>query len=135
MDEKDVVRKALLTQLDAGKLITPKHDETSLGTPVNKPRTVVTQPDNNIRETLQKDQFKMFKYENNNPAHSKDLYQLVPYDSSIVPASGVPAFSKDPTYACDSWVAVSGHNQSWHMFGDNDANLKNNPNLKFLGPI
>jgi hypothetical protein len=63
-------------------------------------------------------------FTNNNRRHSPHYCELVPHDVSIVPGSGVPRMSTTPTTACNRFVAVSGDEQGWHLFGENSATIQ-----------
>jgi len=133
MGEKEDVIKALLDAQKSGKLIKPKHDVNSLGTPYPGYRSVVDEAF--IQDQLEAGNYAVYKYENTNPTQSDYLYQIKPIDPMVVPASGVPPESGYPTHPLDSWVAVSGMSQGWHLYGDDESNLKSKENLNYLGEL
>ena len=123
-------KKAFQTELNMafndGTLMTPKHDPYKLSTVFKKFRTVLSyELADNLGDFILSGDFDVNQYENKDPQHSLDYFEIVPTTPSFfVPASGVAAYSPFPTTTCDRLVAVSGHELGWHLFGEDEGIIR-----------
>ncbi len=116
---RDGVKQLLLDAAANGTLLTTKHDPSSVGTAYPGYRSVTVGSSSGVVEFLQGDQYVMHQYED---ARRRNMYvEIVPHDAAIVPGSGIPAQSAQPTHACNRFVAVSGAIQGWHIFAEEDS--------------
>ena len=121
--------------IENGSFLTSKHDPSSVGTPHPGYRTVTVKGFSELRAFLESGDFKIRQYQNSNPNHTDGYYQITPNDSSMVAGSGVQPHSPTCSHPCDSFVAVSGVNQGWHLFAEESANIQQkemNGNITFI---
>lgn len=121
--------------IDNGTFLTSKHDPNSVGTPHPRYRTVTVKDSAELKTFLEGGDFKVRQFQNNNPNHTDGYYQVIPNDSSMVAGSGVQPHSPTCSHPCDSFVAVSGVNQGWHLFAEESANIQQketNGDLTFI---
>ena len=107
-----------------GTLMTPRHDPGDLATTYSDYRSVLSfELAKNLEGFIASGQFKITEYQNSAYPASPIYLELQPSPNSSfsIPASGVPGNSPMATTALDRLIAVSGHNQGWHMFGESSA--------------
>lgn len=129
--KRDEALNHLRSAAKNGTLLTAKHDPDNLGTTYTKYRSVLSfDVANNLEEFLASGDFKIVEYRNSHHQKSPIYLELEPDANSpfSVPASGVPGNSPMATTALDRLVAVSGHNQDWHMFGESSATIQQKRN-------
>lgn len=106
-----------------GTLLTPKHDPTKLGTTVFSSFRTVLSHDlaAKLESFIASGKYSVTEYENKRLPNSPLYFEITPdHDSGFtVPASGVTANSVFSSTVVDQIVAVSGHTQGWHLFGEN----------------
>ena len=122
-DKNELIR-SMIQGLDDGTLVSLKHSTASLGTPVNKYKTVVVPDTNNLKEFFESGDYTATLYKNNDPKHSDPYVVIKPNDATYVAGSGVPAFSPTPTHPCDLFVSVSGVKAGLHLYGEESANVQ-----------
>ena len=133
------VKSHLLTAAKKGNLMTPKHNPSSLGISYSAYRTVLSfDLATSLESFLSSDDYIIREYENIGHPSSPIYLEIEPATGSTftVPASGVEAASPVASTALDRLVAVSGHNQGWHLFGEDSAEIQRkvtNGDLKFKG--
>lgn len=110
--------------IDNGTFLTSKHDPSSVGTLYPGYRTVTVNDSAELKKFLESGDFKVRKYHNNNPKHTDDYFQITPHDAGMVAGSGVQPHSPACSHPCDSFVAVSGANQGWHLFAEESVNIQ-----------
>jgi hypothetical protein len=121
---RDNVLKELSAAANNGTLLTAKHDPDNLGTTYADYRSVLSfELSKGLEGFISSGQFKIVEYENSVYPTSPTYLEIEPSANSSfsVPASGVPGNSPMATKALDRIVAVSGHNQGWHVFGESSV--------------
>jgi hypothetical protein len=107
-------------------LMTPKHDPENLSTTYPTYRTVLSYTlADNLEAFMGSGDYDVIHYENTNPCHSNDYFEIIPTAGFSVPASGVEAHSPFATSKCDRLVAVPGKKQGWHIFGEDSDEIQN----------
>jgi hypothetical protein len=121
---KDEFQKLLAKAAQDGTLKTPKHDPANLSTTWGCYRTVLKHELAPILEQfISSGEYEVTEYDN--PSLGNLYYEIRPTSSAFdVPASGVTSYSPVPTDVCDRLVAVEGHKQGWHLFGENSATIR-----------
>jgi len=110
-----------------GTLMTPKHDPANLSTTYPNFRTVLSyELAENLEGFISSGQYQVKEYENKAYPSSSLYFEIEPTGSPAfsVPASGVAPNSPFATSAVDRIVAVSGHNQGWHVFGESSVTIQ-----------
>ncbi len=122
-----------------GTLLTAKHDPINLGTQYTSYRTVLAHDlASNLEKFIFSGNYIVKEYENVKYSASPMYFEIVPSSTFSVPASGVAANSLFATSALDRIIAVSGHNQGWHIFGECSATIQSKlsaGDLTFKGQI
>lgn len=126
MRKKEFVDQ-LKEALEAGLLMTPKHDPSNLGrVKYSSYRSVLSyELAKNLEEFIGSENFDVVEYENTNPKHKKELFEIIPKDIMFsVPASGVGPDSLKPTEALDRLIAVWNAGGRPHIFGESSKELQ-----------
>jgi hypothetical protein len=126
--DKNTLQAMWLQACKDGTLLTPRHDPTGLAVPWNSYRTVLTSElAQNLEGFINSGEFKATYYHNNNEPATPDYYaiELTTPNYSIT-ASGVPKLARTPDAPKDRLIFVSGQNQGWHCFGENDLRIQQN---------
>lgn len=107
-----------------GTFLTFKHDVSSVGSGCPSFRTVslLSQPD--LGQYLGSGNYDVRLYENNRQSASPLYFEIIPKDIGFVAGSGIQPNSAVPTIACDRFVAVSGVKQGWHLFAEQESEIK-----------
>jgi hypothetical protein len=135
LSKRDDLLRVWDQAIDNETFLTSKHDPKSVGTSLSKYRTVTVMEAPGLKTFFQEGNFTIRQYENNNPTHSDDYFQIVPKDTSVAAGSGIEPHSPTCSHPCDSFVAVSGANQGWHRYAEESANIQakeTSGDLKFI---
>jgi len=134
MNKKDLVDQ-LKAALNNNELMTPKHDPYNLGKlTYSLYRSVLSyELADNLKKFIDSDGFDVIEYENMNPKHKKEYFEIIPRDSFFsVPASGVGPDSMQPTEALDRLVAVWNSGGRPHLFGESSKEIEEKEKTKEL---
>jgi hypothetical protein len=101
---------------DNGDFVTPKHSPKSVGTIHQEKRSITCMDNAEMGRYLRLGDFRVNCYSDTKPGNSPQLYTIQPNDPTIVPGSGIPKQSPDPTSACDVFVVPSGASLGWHVY-------------------
>ena len=123
MNNKEEFINQLLIAFNNGTLMTPKHD------PQNMPnlsftsiRSVLShQLASNLERFIKEGKFSVEEFENKDHPNTPEYWVITPNSDSqfSVPASGITATTTGVlTEAYDRLIAVSGHTQGLHMYGE-----------------
>jgi len=110
-----------------GTLMTPKHDPANLTTTYPGYRTVLSHDlAQNLFAFISSGDYLVTEYANKKLPGSPLYFEIEPTNNSTfsVPASGVASNSPFATSTVDRLVAVSGHNQGWHLFGESSSTIQ-----------
>lgn len=110
-----------------GTIMTPKHDPKNLATTYSSYRTVLSHDlAQNLFAFISTGDFIVTEYDNKRLPASPLYFEIQPGSNSTfsVPASGVAANSPFASSTVDRLVAVSGHNQGWHLFGESSSTIQ-----------
>lgn len=107
-----------------GSFLTFKHDVASVGSGCPTYRTVslLSQPE--LGQFLGSGNYDVRLYENHKQPGSPLYVEIVPKDTGFVAGSGIQPNSAVPTIACDRFIAVSGVKQGWHLFAEQESEIK-----------
>lgn len=137
----DELKQHLEQAAKNGTLMTPKHDPANLSTTYPAFRTVLSvELAQNLEGFISSGQYQVKEYENKAYPSSSLYFEIEPTGNSTfsVPASGVAPNSPFATTTVDRIVAVSGHNQGWHIFGESSVTIQQkhlSGDLDFKGTI
>jgi hypothetical protein len=126
MDKKKFVNQ-LKAALNNNELMTPKHDPNNLGKlTYSSYRSVLSyELADNLKKFIDSESFDVIEYENMNPRHKKEWFEIIPRDTFFsVPASGVGPDSMKPTEALDRLVAVWNSGGRPHLFGESSKEIE-----------
>lgn len=113
--------------LRSNELMTPKHNPGNLGrVKYSSYRSVLSyELAMNLKNFVDSEDFDVIEYENTNPNHKKELFEIIPRSSLFsVPASGVGPDSLQPTEALDRLIAVWNAGGRPHIFGESSKELE-----------
>lgn len=124
--------------IGSGTFLTFKHDVSSVGSGCPTYRTVslLSQPE--LGQYLGSGNYDVRLYENNRQPASPLYFEIVPKDIGFVAGSGIQPNSSVPTIACDRFIAVSGVKQGWHLFAEQESEIKkkqSNGDLTYLADL
>jgi hypothetical protein len=138
---RDELKQHLEQAAKDGMLMTPKHDPQNLTTTYPSYRTVLSHDlAQNLDGFISSGQYSVKEYENKKLPSSPLYFEIAPSGDSTfsVPASGVAPNSPFATSAVDRIIAVSGHNQGWHIFGESSSTIQqklSSGDLDFKGTL
>ncbi len=121
--------------ISKGTFLTFKHDISSVGSgfPSYRSVSLLSQPE--LGQYLGSGNYDLRLYENNQQPTSPLYFEIIPKDIGFVAGSGIQPNSTVPTTACDRFIAVSGVKQGWHLFAEQESEIKSkqaNGDLKYL---
>lgn len=123
-----VSRTTLLSQwsnaISGGTFLTWKHDPASIGSGCPTFRSITLQSQIDLGQFLGLGNYDIHLYENTKKPMEPFYISIEPHDKSMVPGSGIKPFSSIPTSSCDRFVVVSGAKQGWHIYAENDTQIK-----------
>jgi hypothetical protein len=107
-----------------GTFLTFKHDVSSIGSGCTTYRTVslLSQPE--LGQYLGSGNYDVRLYENNRQPTSPLYFEIVPTEAGFVVGSGIQPSSSVPTVSCNRFIVVSGVYQGWHLFAEQDSEIK-----------
>jgi hypothetical protein len=123
----DELKQHLERAAKEGTLMTPKHDPQNLTTTYPDYRTVLSHDlAQNLEGFICSGEYSVKEYENKRLPTNPLYLEITPAGNSTftVPASGVAPNSPFATSAVDRIIAVSGHNQGWHLFGESSVTIQ-----------
>ncbi len=139
IDFSKITRSSVLSDwqnaISSGTFLTYKHDVASVGSGAPGYRTVslLSQPE--LGQYLGSGDYDLRLYENQRQPRSPIYIEVVPRNTSVVAGSGIQPNSLVPTVSCNRFVVVSGVNQGWHLFAEQDSQIQRkeaNGDLTFL---
>ena len=133
MDKKKFVDQ-LRTALYNDELMTPKHDPNKLYKTYSSYRSVLSyELANSLKKFIDSESFDVIEYENMNPRHKKEWFEIIPRDTLFnIPASGIGPDSMKPTVALDRLVAVWNSEGRPHLFGESSEEIARKEKAKQL---
>ena len=142
IDPNTVTKTSLLCSWQSaiadGTFLTAKHDLANAGSGCPSYRTVSLLSQPKLGQYLGSGNYDLRLYENTQQPRSPIYIEVVPQDPGFVAGSGIQPSSPIPTTSCNRFVVVSGVNQGWHLFAEQDIQIslkQANHQLNYLGDI
>lgn len=124
---KEELQQELWDTHKRGTLITDKHNAYKLGIFIHpKDRSVISYDiTDNVYRFIDVGIDKILEYTNSFHPRSPRYLEIVPSTEFCVASSGVTSYATVASYTLDRIVAVYGHNQGLHIFGDDSKKIIN----------